>query len=127
MELGMNREKIEQLRDQYLHDPSIIFATPSIVQEVPCGTAMCYAGQVCANEGWELKADRSNPAAAWATRGIRKTGALELAGEILDLDWGESNMLFDKDHWPIDLRVKPDTPALAAERLQRFLNSDGRE
>lgn len=123
----MNRAKTEALIEQYKTDPSIIFAMPAIVQEVPCGTAMCYAGQVCANEGYELVKRFRLSYLAVAVKGEERWDAWDLAQAELELDEDETHRLFQKDDWPEDLREQPDTPALAAERLQRFLDSNGRE
>lgn len=134
----MNRKAIEQLRDQYLTDSSVIFAMPAIVQEVPCGTAMCYAGQICANAGYELRMADLGPTVfrnglplvvdPWdiAVQALGLEDANENDPDDDESDH-ESGRLFYKYSWPRDLRDKPDTPALAAERLQRFLDSDGRE
>lgn len=125
----MNRQKIEQLRDQYLHDKSIIFAMPDIVAEHPCGSALCIAGQVTINAGYDLRTIEDK----WSDWSIfidGKAVSLEpwdIAQSELGLSEEQCDLLFLKSDWPDDLYKLPDTPALAAERLQRFLDSDGRE
>lgn len=123
----MNRAKIEALIEQYKTDPSIIFAMPAIVQEVPCGTAMCYAGRVCANAGYELRKLEPEGMGALAFREDGCRDAIEIAEAELALTHSEALRLFVKSNWPQELYDQPDTPALAAARLQRFLDTNGRE
>lgn len=123
----MNRAKIEALIKQYKTDAAIIFAMPAIVQEIPCGTAMCYAGQVCANAGYELRKLEPEAMGALAFREGGCREAIEIAEMELELSHSEALRLFVKNNWPQSLYDQPDTPALAAERLQRFLDTNGRE
>jgi hypothetical protein len=121
----MNRAKIKALIKQYKTDPSIIFAMPAIVQEVDCGSAFCIAGQVCINEGYRLIPKEHG--LAIAVRGEQEEDAWNLARNLLELCGLQALNLFNKGRWPADLCDQPDTPALAAERLQRFLDTDGHE
>lgn len=128
----MDRGAIEKLRDQYLHDSSVIFAMPRIMQEVKCGTAFCIAGQAAVNLGYHLeeeggvvRAVRGGESEEPWTVAVMSLGLNDTDGDADGIT--ESERLFEKENWPDDLRDQPDTPALAAERLQRFLDSDGDE
>lgn len=123
----MNRKAIQDLIDFY-RTGTPIFAMKNWAQRVNCGTAFCIAGQVCINAGYSFRVKGSNYAVLQRSgEDVAVTTPDTVAAGILDLDFQEAQLLFLKDNWSAQFRYLPDTPALAADRLQHFLDTDGKE
>lgn len=122
----MNIPELERLAEQYRTDPSIIFQMTAVIKQVDCGAAHCIAGQVCVNYKYKLRPFMNT--GAMATKGKHEPiNAMELAQQILRLDIDQMRRLFFKEHWPARFRNQPDTPALAAERIEHFVATEGKE
>jgi hypothetical protein len=127
-EQSMNIPELEKLVKQYREDKSVIFQMEYIGIPVQCGTAMCIAGQACVNNGWALERwDDRTRVLGWAVKDNNREMAFFRASVLLDLNEEEAELLFNKDGWPEQFRDQPDTPALAADRIQHFIDTNGAE
>lgn len=126
----MNRPEIERLIKKYKRMRHAgHFQMPFAVTKTTCGTACCIAGQELIDNGYKPIWDKDVSNIAWyfkSPKGRRVFG-LDAARQLLQITKPQSDDLFLKMCWPSDLAIKPDTPALAAERLQRFLDTNGSE
>lgn len=120
----MNLPELEKLVKQYREDKSVIFAMPHFVQRVDCGTALCIAGQECVNQGWELHDDLFFFSARKEREERQPWDVAQYSLELTDM---QARRLFLKRHWPTQFRDLPDTPALAADRIQWFIDTKGAE
>lgn len=137
MEAGVNRPEIERLIKKYKRmRHAAHFEMPVFAEKTACGTACCIAGQELIDNGYkpifvaeyDYEAKRNAIVAfEFLSPKKRRVHAFNAARGLLKLTDEQAYRLFQKAEWPYDLQCQPDSPKLAAERLQRFLDTDGRE
>lgn len=115
----MNVPELQKLVEQYRTDKSVIFLMDSYRSLVECGTAFCIAGQTAANAG-----EYFHPCGCCLTRGEPTS---RFAQRALGLTAEQKDRLFFKENWPKQFQALPDTPALAADRIQHFIDTKGAE
>jgi hypothetical protein len=129
----MNKPEIERLIKKYKRmRHAKHFQMPYYAIKTDCGTACCIAGQELLDRGYRPEWDKPTGFTTPAARTfITPDGCVVLAFTAarreLGLTQRQAGRLFDKSLWPDDLRAQPDSPRLAAERLQRFLDTNGRQ
>jgi hypothetical protein len=134
----MNRPEIRRLIKKYKRmRHARHFEMPVFAVKTDCGTACCIAGQVLLDKGYRPRWED----AGWRARELelgwqeanyftapsgRKVHAFNAAQRELGLTREQADRLFLKSEWPYRFWL-PDSPKLAAERLQHFLDTNGRE